>query len=93
MPRRMSGCDSRQPHQFVRMRLISHFKAFRISISRAPARAVESPKFRMPGAAPGRLANFEWGRGRQVMHLPCKQAHAGALPADSTNFNCGENEI
>ena len=24
------------------------------------------------------------GRGRQVMHLPCKQAHAGALPADST---------
>ena len=34
-----------------------------------------------------------WGRGRQVMRLPCKQAHAGALPADSTNFNCGENEI
>src|SRR5438552_11395259 len=24
------------------------------------------------------------GRGRQVMHLPCKQAYAGALPADST---------
>ena len=36
---------------------------------------------------------FSRGRGRQVMHLPCKQAHAGALPADSTNFNCGENEI
>ena len=34
-----------------------------------------------------------WGRGRQAMHLPCKQADAGALPADSTNFNCGENEI
>jgi len=33
------------------------------------------------------------GRGRQAMHLPCKQADAGALPADSTNFNCGENEI
>ena len=27
------------------------------------------------------------------MHLPCKQANAGALPADSTNFNCGENQI
>ena len=27
------------------------------------------------------------------MHLPCKQVDAGALPADSTNFNCGENEI
>ena len=36
---------------------------------------------------------FSWGRGRQAMHLPCKQAYAGALPADSTNFNCGENEI
>ena len=34
-----------------------------------------------------------WGRGRQGMHLPRKQAHAGALPADSTNINCGENEI
>ena len=36
---------------------------------------------------------FSWGRGRQAMHLPCKQGYAGALPADSTNFNCGENEI
>ena len=33
------------------------------------------------------------GRGRQAMHLPCKQADVGALPTDSTNFNCGENEI
>ena len=62
-------------------------------LSRAPARAAESPKLSLPGAAPGRLANFQWGRGRQEMHLPCKQAHAGALPVDSTSFNCGENEI
>jgi len=27
---------------------------------------------------------FFWGRGRQAMHLPCKQIDAGALPADST---------
>ena len=27
---------------------------------------------------------FAWGRGRQVMHLPCKQADVGALPTDST---------
>jgi hypothetical protein len=27
-----------------------------------------------------------WGRGRQAMHLPCKQADVGALPTDSTNF-------
>ena len=70
----MSGCNSRQPHQFP--------------ISRAPACAAESPKLSLPGAAPGRLANFHfWGRGRQVMHLPCKQADVGALPTDSTNFN------
>lgn len=50
-------------------------------------RAVESPKLRRSGAAPERLANR--GRGRQAMHLPCKQAHAGALPADSTNFTAG----
>ena len=49
--------------------------------SRAPACAAESPKLSLPGAAPGRLANFLWGRGRKVMHLPCKQAQAGALPA------------
>ena len=66
---------------------------FYTQIGRAPACAAESPKLSLPGAAPGRLANFQWGRGRQEMHLPCKQAHAGALPADSTNINCGENEI
>ena len=63
-------------------------------LSRAPACAAESPKLSLPGAAPGRLANCHFGgRGRQVMHLPCKQAHMGAVPIDSTNFNCGENEI
>ena len=54
-------------------------------LSRAPACAAESPKLSLPGAAPGRLAIFHsWGRGRQVMHLPCKQAHMGAVPIDST---------
>ncbi len=54
--------------------------------SRAPARAAESPKLSLPGAAPGRLANFTRGRGRKVMHLPCKQAQAGALPAVLHHF-------
>ena len=27
------------------------------------------------------------------MHLPCKQVDVGALPTDSTIFNCGENQI
>ena len=26
------------------------------------------------------------GRGRQAMHLPCKQVNVGALPTGSTNF-------
>ena len=29
---------------------------------------------------------FSWGRGRQAMHLPCKQADAGALPAGLHHF-------
>ncbi len=33
---------------------------------------------------------FFRGRGRQAMHLPCKQVDVGALPTDSTNFNCGK---
>src|SRR5437667_1542423 len=40
----MSGCNSRQPHQYLR---------------RAPACATESPKLSLPGAAPGRRANFK----------------------------------
>src|SRR5258708_37055679 len=35
------------------------------------------------------LSSFARGRGRQVMHLPCKQAYVGALPTDSI-FNCGK---
>jgi hypothetical protein len=31
-----------------------------------------------------------WGRGRQAMHLPCKQVDVGALPTDSTRFNRGK---
>jgi hypothetical protein len=27
-----------------------------------------------------------WGRGRQAMHLPCKQVYMGALPIDSTSL-------
>src|SRR6266436_472712 len=54
---------------------------FSNQISRAPACAAESPKLSLPGAAPGRLANLSWGRSRKVIHLPCKQTQAGALPA------------
>src|ERR1044071_9218674 len=38
----------------------------------------------------GSLPFSFWGRGRQAMHLLCKQVDVGALPTDSTNFNCGK---
>src|SRR5450756_907797 len=36
---------------------------------------------------------FSWGRGRQAMHLPCKQADVGALPTDSTILIAGRMSI
>src|SRR5438477_13005031 len=49
--------------------------------------AAESPKLSLLRAArrqPAIFIFFIWGRGRQAMHLPCKQAYVGALPTDST---------
>ena len=60
-----------------------------ISTGRAPACATETPNLSWLGATPRRPANF-WGRGRQVMHLPCKQVDEGAIPSDSTNLLRGE---
>ena len=45
--------------------------------------AAESPKLSLLRAARRQPAILR-GRGRQAMHLPCKQAHVGALPTDST---------
>ena len=45
--------------------------------------AAESPKLSLLRAARRQPAIFR-GRGRQVMHLPCKQVYMGALPMDST---------
>ena len=50
----------------------------------APAGATGPPNPSVLGAAPRRPANESWGRGRQAMHLLCKQANMGALPIDST---------
>src|SRR5258705_5692323 len=62
----------------------------RIFLQAARQHAAESPKLRSLRAARRQPAIFIWGRGRQAMHLPCKQAYMGALPTDSTNFNCGK---
>ena len=32
-----------------------------------------------------------WGRGRKVMHLPCKQAETGALPVGLHHFTAGNS--
>ena len=45
--------------------------------------AAESPKLSLLRAARRQPAIFR-GRGRQAMHLPCKQVDVGALPTDST---------
>src|SRR5437764_8198727 len=60
------------------------------SLQAARQHAAESPKLSSLRAARRQPAIFIWGRGRQAMHLPCKQAYVGALPTDSTNFNCGK---
>ncbi len=46
--------------------------------------AAESPKLSLLRAARRQPAIFIWGRGRQAMHLLCKQVDVGALPTDST---------
>ncbi len=51
----------------------SAFRTFAAKTSRAPARAAESPKLSLPGAAPGRLANLSWGSW-QTSNAPALQA-------------------
>lgn len=52
--------------------------------------AAESPKLSSLRAARRQPAIFIWGRGRQAMHLLCKQVDVGALPTGSTNFQLRE---
>src|ERR1035441_1593367 len=75
----MSGCNSRQPHQFP--------------ISRAPACAAESPKLSLPGAAPGRLDNFHFGVvADKQCTCPASKLMRERYPP-TPPFHCGENEI
>ena len=57
---------------------------------RASLRSRISKIQRAWGSTTGACQIHSWGRDRQVMHLPCKQAHAGALPTDSTISLRGE---
>src|SRR5213595_2809252 len=73
---RMSSCQGDGPGAIPGSRTNS-FQAAR-------QHAAESPKLSLLRAARRQPAIFIWGRGRQAMHLPCKQAYVGALPTDST---------
>src|SRR5436190_4877887 len=67
--------------EMVRVRFLA---AAPIFLQAARQHAAESPKLSSLRAARGSLPFPFRGRGRQAMHLPCKQVDAGALPADST---------
>src|SRR6266571_2403422 len=66
----MSGCNSRQPHQLF--------------TGCASARGRVSKTQPTPGSTEAACHFHFWGRGRQAMHLLCKQVDVGALPTDST---------
>ncbi len=68
------------------MRSFKRVTAWQASLSQAERQhAAESPKLSLLRAARRQPAIFR-GRGRQVMHLPCKQVYMGALPIDSTSL-------
>jgi hypothetical protein len=58
-----------------------HFSKLRVSsFEFRVAHGGDAPDAQLPLGT----RNQSRGRGRQAMHLPCKQAHVGALPTDST---------
>ena len=62
-------------------------------LGRAPARAAESPKLSLPGAAPGRLANFHFGVvADKQCTCPASKLMRERYPP-TPPFHCGENEI
>ena len=90
-PFNFRGCRPGAALIFSTCAFVSHFAAFRnlFPISRAPAVRQSLQNSARLGRHQGGLPFF-WGRGRQAKHLPCKQAHVGALPTGSTISNCGK---
>ena len=92
MPRRMSGCDSRQPHQFS-----SEAHSFHTSVHSDFNKPRTSSCSRVSktqpawGSTRAACQSFSWGRGRKVMHLPCKQAQTGALPVVLHHLTAGNS--
>jgi hypothetical protein len=64
-PFNFRGCDLTADYLLAMEEVRAQFPAAApIPTSRAPACAAESPKLSLPGATPGRLANFLIFRGR-----------------------------
>jgi hypothetical protein len=82
----MSGCNSRQPHHFRSegySPLTSAHSDIQVLKSRTSLCSRVS-KTQLAWGSTRATCQYSWGCGRKVMHLPCKQAQAGALPAAST---------
>ncbi len=60
----------------------------RLSVSTRPSLQNSAHSGQHGGSLPNRI--YIWGRGRQAMHLPCKQVDVGALPTGSTISNRGK---
>ena len=65
---------------------------YRLRVSTRPSLQNSAHSGRHGGSLPFSFG----GRGRQAMHLPCKQAYVGALPIDSTSLRplrCGGRKL
>src|SRR5436309_14203197 len=79
---RMSSCQVDGPGAIPGSRTNS----YRLRVSTRPSLQNSAHSGQHGGSLPFSF----WGRGRQAMHLLCKQVDVGALPTDSTSFNCGK---
>src|SRR5438552_9958090 len=64
--------------------------SFRLRVSTRPSLQNSAHSGSTEAACQNRKSKSLWGRGRKVMHLPCKQAQAGALPAVLHQFKVRE---
>ena len=81
------GCDLKAEYLPAKEDVRVRFPAtapilHRLSVSTRPSLQNSAHSGQHGGSLPNCI--YIWGRGRQAMHLPCKQVDVGALPTDST---------
>ena len=97
-PLNFCGCDLTEQWLLAREHAPVQLPAAAPTLQAERQHAAESPKLSLLRAARSQPAIFFlfWDRGRQAMHLPCKQAYVGALPTDSTSLRplrCGGRRL